>query len=187
GKLRGIATCRCCLRRRGCESGYREFTDAPPRSAHTRGDSRRGMCAARTGGTMLRAILLLMLLTGAGQASAQAPSAAHADEVAAAMTLPDGLRQALDARRADRALPMREQVQGLLDYMIADDGLALRYQEQPTLGIADSYAQRRVNCLSFTLLFVAMARASGMRARVQASDDALAMEVLGDTIHRTSH
>lgn len=136
---------------------------------------------------MLRSILLLLLLTGAGQASAQAASAARADEVAAAMALPDGLRQALDARQADRALPMREQVQGLLDYMIADDGLALRYQEQPTLGIAESYAQRRVNCLSFTLLFVAMARASGMHARVQASDDALAMEVLGDTLHRTSH
>ena len=139
---------------------------------------------------MLRAILLLMLLACMGGGHAQAARAADpamAAQADAAMALPDDLRQALEARKSERNLPVQERVQRLIDFMIADDGLALRYQEQPTYGIADSYAQRKVNCLSFTLMFIAMARASGMHAYAQASDDALAMRVLGDTVYRATH
>ncbi len=138
---------------------------------------------------MLRAMLLLLLLAGVGEGHAQARAADPATDaqVQAAMALPEDLRQALAARKADRMLSVQERVQRLVDFMVADDGLALRYLEQPTYGIAESYAQRKVNCLSFTLLFIAMARASGMHAYVQASDDALAMRVLGDTVYRATH
>ncbi|RZA21823.1 MAG: tetratricopeptide repeat protein [Lysobacteraceae bacterium] len=139
---------------------------------------------------MLRAMVLLLLLACVGDGHARDTRAATPStemEVEAAMALPEGLRQALEARKWNRALPVRERVQALVDFMIADDGLALRYLEQPTYGIAESYAQRKVNCLSFTLVFVALARASGMRAQVQASDEALAMHILDDTIYRATH
>jgi tetratricopeptide (TPR) repeat protein len=78
-------------------------------------------------------------------------------------------------------------MQALVDFMIADDGLALRYLEQPTLGIDESFARRQVNCLSFTMMFVAMARAVGIDAFAQASDDALAIRVIDDTLYRATH
>lgn len=138
---------------------------------------------------MLRALLLLLLVwTGNGQAQdVRDGTAAPAREVAEAMRLPAGLREALAAYRHERALPQHERVQRLIDFMMAEDGLALRYQEQPTFGIAESHARRRVNCLSFTMMFIALARASGMRAYAQASDDALAMRVQGDIMYRATH
>ena len=132
--------------------------------------------------------MLLLLLAGTGHSGFAGAVPGVPDtrsQTQAALALPEGLRLALDARLPDARGP--ERVQQLIDFMIADDGLALRYQEHPTDGIAGSYAQRRVNCLSFTLMFVALARASGLQARAQASGDALAMRVLGDTVFRTSH
>ena len=102
-----------------------------------------------------------------------AVQAAEAD-----MRLPAELRASMPARALDQRVPAMERVQVLLDFMIGDDGLALRYREQPTLGIADSYRSREVNCLSFTLMFVAMARAAGIRAYAQASDEVLVVRVL---------
>jgi hypothetical protein len=110
-----------------------------------------------------------------------------AAQVDAAMALPDELRRAIATRTSDPGLSAEERVQRLVDFMIADDGLALRYEEQPTYGIAESFARRKVNCLSFTLMFIALARASGMHAYAQASDDALEMRVLGDTVYRATH
>lgn len=139
---------------------------------------------------MLRRLAILLLFACMGEGLAQSPGAPAPDpatQVDAAMALPEELRLALDARKPDRGLPVEERVQRLVDFMIGDDGLALRYQEQPTHGIAESYAQRKVNCLSFTLMFIALARASGIRAYAQASDDALAMRVLGDTVYRATH
>lgn len=137
---------------------------------------------------MLRATLLLLLLACMGHARAAVPaSSVHDVQVQAAMALPDELRLALETRAPDRGLPVQERVQRLVDFMVGDEGLALRYLEQPTYGIAGSYAQRKVNCLSFTLMFIAMARAWGMQAHAQASDDALAMRVLGDTVYRATH
>ena len=139
---------------------------------------------------MPRVLALLLLFACMGEGIAQpvrATDAAMAAQVDAAMALPGELRQALAARKPEPGLTAEERVQRLVDFMVADDGLALRYQEQPTLGIAESHAQRKVNCLSFTLMFIALARASGMQAHAQASDDALAMRVLDDTVYRATH
>lgn len=140
---------------------------------------------------MLRmAVLRLLLLACLGPAGlvAAAPSLPDPDAQARqALVLPDELRLALAARMPERRLSELERVERLMDFMVADDGLGLRYQEQPTLGIDAAFRQRRVNCLSFTLMFLALARASGLQARAQASGDALAMRVLGDTAFRTSH
>ena len=139
---------------------------------------------------MLRVLAILLMFACVGEGLAQpvrAPDASMSAQVDAAMALPDELRRALAIRTPEPGLSAEARVQQLIDFMIADDGLALRYQEQPTLGIAESLAQRKVNCLSFTLMFIALARASGMRAHAQASDDALAMRVLGDTVYRATH
>lgn len=138
---------------------------------------------------MLRATLLLLLAAWAGAVQAlETPLTAPSQEarVRAAMVLPEDLRHALGALELQR-LPELDRVRRLFDFMVADDGLALHYQEQPTYGIAESYAQRKVNCLSFTLMFIAMARASGIDAYAHASTDALAIHVVDDTLYRARH
>lgn len=135
---------------------------------------------------MLRAICMLLLLACLGGRDADAGTP-RATTIETALALPDELRRVLPAEAADRRRGDFERMQLLVDFMIADDGLALRYQEQPTLGIAESFARRRVNCLSFTMMFIAMARASGIDTFAQASDDALAMRVLDDTLYRATH
>lgn len=137
----------------------------------------------------MTAFLLLLALACGARAQALQPAAAtpEAAQVAAAMALPDALRQELAALNLSRAISDVERMQRLFNFMVSQDGLALRYQEQPTYGIAESYAQRKVNCLSFTMMYIALARASGMRAYAQASEDALAMRVLDDTLYRAKH
>lgn len=134
---------------------------------------------------MWRVLCVLLLLACAGwrDAAAANPRAG----VEAGLALPEELRGMLPAAVLDRSAGDAARMQRLVDFMIADDGLALRYQEQPTHGIAESFALRRVNCLSFTMMFVAMARAAGLSAYAQASDDALAMRVLDDTLYRATH
>src|SRR5690606_26109546 len=110
------------------------------------------------GGAMFRAMLFLLLLAlaGAARAGATAPDdRASAARVQAAMALPDGLRQALPALELDR-LPELDRVRRLFEFMVSEEGLGLRYLEQPTYGIAESYERREVNCLSFTMMFIAL-------------------------------
>ena len=138
---------------------------------------------------MFRAMLFLLLLAlaGAARAGATAPDdRASAARVQAAMALPDGLRQALPLRLRLLDAPLAR-VRRLFDFMVAEDGLALRYQEHPTYGVAESYARRRVNCLSFTMMFIALARASGIDAYAQVSEDTLAMRLVDDTLLRAKH
>ena len=128
-------------------------------------------------------VLLLLACAGGRDAVAATPNAG----IEAALALPDELRGMLPAGVLDRSAGDTVRMQRLVDFMISDEGLGLRYQEQPTHGIAESFALRRVNCLSFTMMFVAMARAAGLSAYAQASDDALAMRVLDDTLYRATH
>src|SRR5690606_5975235 len=138
---------------------------------------------------MFRAMLFLLLLAlvGAARAGATAPDdRASAARVQAAMELPDGLRQALPALELDR-LPELGRVRRLFEFMVSEEGLGLRYLEQPTYGIAESYERREVNCLSFTMMFIALARASGIDAYAQVSEDTLAMRLVDDTLLRAKH
>lgn len=135
---------------------------------------------------MVRSTCLLLLLAIAGACDVS-HATSPTDAVNAELALPDGFGQRLPAEAKDRRRDQFQRMQSLVEFMLADDGLALRYQEQPTYGIAESLALRRVNCLSFTMMFVAMARASGLNAFAQASDDALSMRVLDGTLYRATH
>ena len=140
---------------------------------------------------MLRTLLLLSLACSGClpvHARAMPPPSSQESRVEAAMALPDELRQALAALELDHGgISELDRVRRLFEFMVAEDGLALRYQEQPTYDIAESYARREVNCLSFTMMFIALAREIGIDAYAQASKDALAMRVIDDTLSRAKH
>lgn len=160
---------------------------------------------------LLRLPILLALATGSGavhaqQASRVAPALLPSPsvptlssvqgpdailswdaQVAAEMALPEELRLAVAQLGLTRGVPSLDRVKRLYEFMVGTDGLALRYRDQPTLSLAESYVRREVNCLSFTIMFIALARASGLDAYAQASGDALAMRVVDNTLYRTRH
>ena len=151
---------------------------------------------------MLR-LAILLALAGAGTAQAGAlqpdagplaPTPAQQSafltpeaQAAAAMALPPELRAVVGELGFDRGVATLDRVRKLYEYMVSPQGLGLRYREQPTHGLAESYARREVNCLSFTMMFIALARASGIDAYAQASDGALAVRELEDTLYRAHH
>src|SRR5690606_27554338 len=153
----------------------------------------RGATRLRCGGAMLRTLLVLLLACSGGLAlhADAAPTGARQEEearVRTAMAVPDELRHAVAELELDRAgIPELDRVRRLFEFMVAEDGLGLHYQEQPTYDIPGSYAQRKVNCLSFTMMFIALARSVGVNAYAQASQDALAVRVGHDTVFRAKH
>ena len=133
-------------------------------------------------------VVALLLFSCIGVAHAASGPEERRVEVDAAMALPEELRQAFLAYSPpDARLTAEQRVRRLLDFMVAEDGLALQYRDKPTYGIAESYARREVNCLSFTMMYIALARASGLEAYAQATDNALELRLWGGTVARATH
>ena len=136
---------------------------------------------------MLRAMAMLLLLAWAIPCHADLADSKPASDVEAELTAPPELLASLPPQVTDRHQPTMARVQAIVDFMTGDGGLGLRYRERPTFGVVESYERREVNCVSFTLMFVAIARASGIRAQVQASDVIVAAHVLDGMVYRVMH
>ena len=67
------------------------------------------------------------------------------------------------------------------------NGLGIVYDEQATSSVAEAYATRKANCLTFTLLFLALAREAGLRAYAQEVGETLDWRASGGTIFRDNH
>lgn len=109
----------------------------------------------------------LVLATALASAPAPVPPPPPPPAAETLMEIPPELRHMLQQRVVRRSQSPQERLQRLVDMMFASDGLALRYGASDTHSVAESFATRRVNCLSFTLLFVALAREADLTARPQ--------------------
>ncbi|MQP77653.1 tetratricopeptide repeat protein [Stenotrophomonas sp. MYb238] len=83
------------------------------------------------------------------------------------MAVPPELRQQLQERVIDATNAPEQRLQRIVDLVFKPDGLGLQYDTTATLTVAETWEQHRANCLSFTLLFVALAREAGLEARIQ--------------------
>lgn len=147
---------------------------------------------------------------------AQAASATTATPAAAAQIDPDGMYVAATAAPADNtpvlpppspetlfAVPpelqrlVREKVtshasrgdrvRALVHLIFDEDALALRYETVATHSVAETYALRSANCLSFTVFFVALAREAGISARAQEVGQVLSWWQDQRTIYNFGH
>lgn len=120
------------------------------------------------------------------QAPAAAPAAAP-PAIEEVMALPSELVQ----RVADQVVaPSRsdpQRLQRLVDVMFGADGLGMQYQDDATSTVEHAYLTRKANCLTFTLLFIALAREAGLDAYAQEIDETLAWHQQDSTIYRTNH
>jgi Tfp pilus assembly protein PilF len=122
------------------------------------------------------------LLLAASLAAAPTPTPPH--EVTA---IPDEVRERLAAHVLGGATGPRRRLDLLVDFMFGEHGLGLEYDDSVTRTVAETVADRRGNCLSFTLTFVALAREAGLRAYIQEFERALVWFRQDDLIFHTTH
>lgn len=106
------------------------------------------------------------------------------DEV---LEIPSPLRAMLQERVIDPGGSREDRIQRLAAMVLEPDGLGLEYDNDRTRTVAETWRDRRANCLSFTLVFVALARAAGMDAHVQEVDEVLAWYRDAGVIYGASH
>ncbi len=95
------------------------------------------------------------------------PSAGTPPTADQILAIPPALRVLLQ-KRVIAASNSREQRLEKLVHLIFDaDGMHLEYDPYATYTLTETWQTGRANCLSFTLLFVTLARAAGIDARVQ--------------------
>lgn len=129
----------------------------------------------------------LSLATPDGDALATISQPNEVPSAAAVMAMPPELRQRLHEEVLSRPAAPRERLDQLLHFMLDAEGLGIAYDERATQSIAQTYATRRANCLSFTLLFLAIAREAGLEAQAQEIENTLSWRQEDSTIYRNNH
>ena len=81
-----------------------------------------------------------------------------------------------------------QRLQRLIELMSTrQDGLRLEYHDDATQTVEQAYLDRQVNCLTYTLVFLALAREAGLDAYPQEIDETLAWQQLKDVVYRSNH
>lgn len=111
------------------------------------------------------ALVLLAVSSVAMAAPPPTPSSVPTPEQV--MAIPPEVRTQLQERVIKAANSPEQRLHLLVELVFRPEGLGLEYDTEATLTVAETWQQRRANCLSFTLLFVALAREIGLEARMQ--------------------
>ncbi len=80
-----------------------------------------------------------------------------------------------------------ERLRLLIDFVLEEPGLNLQYDVGTTRTVAETYRSRKANCLSFTLLFIALAREAGLKAYVQEYEQVLVWYLQDGLVFNSSH
>lgn len=134
---------------------------------------------------------LAAALALAATAPATVVPAAVADSAmpsqAEVMALPPELRTRLQDEVIAKSRGNLQQLERLVDFMFDKHGLAMEYQYDATHTVAQAFTTRKANCLSFTLLFVAMAREAGLDVYAKEIEETLEWRQEESTVYRTNH
>lgn len=103
------------------------------------------------------------------------------------MAVPPELRAQLQQQVIDVGGSGRSRLERLVGFLFRKSGLGMEYSADATLTIEQAYRTRKANCLTFTLLTVALARESGLQAYGQELDDIVAWRAGDDIIYRFNH
>ena len=103
------------------------------------------------------------------------------------MALPPDLRARLHDEVLAGSPSLRTRFNRLLHLLFDEKGLRLVYQDDATASVEQTYATRTANCLSFTLLFLALAREAGLDAYPQEIRQTLAWHQDNGILYRVDH
>ncbi|WP_238346045.1 tetratricopeptide repeat protein [Luteimonas saliphila] len=98
------------------------------------------------------------------------------------------MRQALHEQVIAQGGASRQQrLSRLVRFMFHPDGLGMRYRHDADFTVAEAWQTREGNCLSFTLMTIALARAAGLDAYGQEINRTLSWYSEGDTLYFSNH
>ncbi|MBO9716812.1 MAG: tetratricopeptide repeat protein [Pseudoxanthomonas sp.] len=136
---------------------------------------------------MLATWTLVAALALAPATGTELPAPVAVPSAGEVMHVPDELRDEVMRRVVLPGGSRDEKLERLAGYVFGDDGLALQYDNEVTRTVAEVYRDRKANCLSFTLLFVALAREAGLEAQVQEVGEVLAWYEDDGVIYNANH
>ncbi len=103
------------------------------------------------------------------------------------MTLPPELSQRLHAEVLAGNPGAHQRLDRLGRFMFEPEGLGMTYREEANHSVAQAYATRTANCLTFTLLFVALARQADLDVAPQEIEETLAWRQADGTLYLSNH
>ena len=103
------------------------------------------------------------------------------------MKVPEELRDRFRREVLEKSQFPEVRLEKLVKFVFDKQGLGITYQADATHTIAESYQTRTVNCLSSTLLFVALAREAGLKAHGQQVSRILAWSGAGGVAVQVQH
>jgi Flp pilus assembly protein TadD len=103
------------------------------------------------------------------------------------MALPEALKARLRETLGSTPLSQAQRLERLIRFVFAADGLDMRYREDATHSVAQSYVRREANCVGFTMLFLALAREARLDASPQGIRRTLAWRQDARTLYRSNH
>ncbi len=102
------------------------------------------------------------------------------------LAVSDDMRRFLAEQVSDHAQSPLARQRLLMEAVFSQAGLDLTYDDSVTRTVSETFRDRRGNCLSFTLLYVALARELGLNVSYQEVSDSL-WHRQGDTILKRAH
>lgn len=102
------------------------------------------------------------------------------------LAIPDELRTEFRRKVLETKSP-EQRLYKLVDFMLKPNGLGLQYEADATHTVAESYLTRKVNCMGFTIMAVALAREAGLPAYAQQIDRIMAWNMTGNVVMQNLH
>jgi len=103
------------------------------------------------------------------------------------MAVPPALLAQLHQQVIDPGGSDRIRLERLGEFLFRKSGLGMDYSVDATSTVEQAYLTRKANCVTFTLLTVALARAAGLKAYGQELDDIVAGRVDENVVYRFNH
>jgi Flp pilus assembly protein TadD len=104
------------------------------------------------------------------------------------MAVPPELQALVQERVNQPGRGQMQRLRRLIELMSASaDGLRLEYNEEATQTVEQAYLDRQANCLTYTLMFLALAREAGLNAYPQEIEETLAWQQREDIVFRSNH
>lgn len=133
-------------------------------------------------------LLIASALATASPQWVEASSISHEPvSPAAIMAIPAALKEDFRANVTSKSILPQRRMELLVRYLFLPSGLGITYQHDATHTVAEAYQQRTANCLTFTLLTIALAREAGLEAYGQDMSNALLWWQHDNTLYRTTH
>jgi len=103
------------------------------------------------------------------------------------LALPAALQQRLHDEVITPHRSDRQRLERLVEFMFDPAGLGMQYRYDATLTVEQAYMGREANCLTFTLMVIALAREAGLEAYAQEIDETLSWHQQDSTIYQSNH